>query len=94
VHGVVLFSVTIVTRGSIFSSFTLPNLSFFFRCCYQVQPVAELVELSRRWAADGRSIRLNEVIAEAGTLRRSGSLRHRGGTKVREQLNKTMQLIS
>lgn len=50
--------------------------------------MAELVELSRRWAADGRSIRLNEVIAEAGTLRRSGSLRHRGGAKVRKKKNK------
>jgi hypothetical protein len=48
----------------------------------QVQPVAELVELSRRWAADGRQIRLNDVIAKGGTLRRTGSLRHRH-TKVR-----------
>lgn len=44
----------------------------------QVQPVAELVELSRRWASDGRSIRLNDAIAQSGgTLRRTGSLRHR-----------------
>ncbi|KAI9561532.1 hypothetical protein GHT06_012491 [Daphnia sinensis] len=43
----------------------------------KVQPVAELVELSRRWAADGRQIRLNDVIAKGGTLRRTGSLRHR-----------------
>lgn len=49
--------------------------------CVQVQPVAELVELSRRWAADGRQIRLNDVIAKGGTLRRTGSLRHRA-TKV------------
>ena len=63
-------------------------LFFFFIFFNQVQPVAELVELSRRWAADGRSIRLNEVIAEAGTLRRSGSLRHRGGAKVRKKKNK------
>lgn len=39
--------------------------------------MAELVELSRRWAADGRQIRLNDVIAKGGTLRRTGSLRHR-----------------
>ena len=43
----------------------------------QVQPVAELVELSRRWGTDGREIRLNEAIAKGGTLRRTGSLRHR-----------------
>lgn len=49
----------------------------------QVQPVAELVELSRRWAADGRQIRLNDVIAKGGTLRRTGSLRHRH-TKVND----------
>ena len=48
----------------------------------QVQPVAELVELSRRWAVDGREIRLNEVIAKGGTLRRTGSLRHRGRLQV------------
>lgn len=43
-----------------------------------MQPVAELVELSRRWASDGRSIRLNDAIARGGgTLRRTGSLRHR-----------------
>jgi hypothetical protein len=45
--------------------------------------VAELVELSRRWAADGRQIRLNDVIAKGGTLRRTGSLRHRH-TKVND----------
>ena len=54
----------------------------------QVQPVAELVELSRRWAADGRQIRLNDVIAKGGTLRRTGSLRHRH-TKVRNNNNTT-----
>ena len=53
-------------------------LHFTFICFwFQVQPVAELVELSRRWAADGRQIRLNDVIAKGGTLRRTGSLRHR-----------------
>lgn len=50
----------------------------------QVQPVAELVELSRRWASDGRQIRLNDVIAKGGTLRRTGSLRHRH-TKVGDE---------
>lgn len=52
---------------------------FIYTCFFiiQVQPVAELVELSRRWAADGRQIRLNDVIAKGGTLRRTGSLRHR-----------------
>ena len=59
-------------------------LLFFFLVLLtnQVQPVAELVELSRRWAVDGREIRLNEVIAKGGTLRRTGSLRHRGRLQV------------
>ena len=48
-----------------------------------MQPVAELVELSRRWAVDGREIRLNDAIAKGGTLRRTGSLRHRGRLQVR-----------
>ena len=69
-------------------SFLLSLFIKFFICLSvvifttQVQPVAELVELSRRWAADGRQIRLNDVIAKGGTLRRTGSLRHRH-TKVR-----------
>ena len=54
----------------------------FIACAVQVQPVAELVELSRRWCSDGRQIQLNEVIAKGGSLRRTGSLRHGGAAKV------------
>ena len=60
----------------------------------QVQPVAELVELSRRWAVDGREIRLNDVIAKGGTLRRTGSLRNRGGLKVNRKYSGTRAHIA
>lgn len=44
-------------------------------CCLQVQPVAELSELSRRGGSDGRQVELAAANIRGGTLRRSGSLR-------------------
>lgn len=43
--------------------------------CSQVQPVAELSELSRRGGSDGRQVELAAANIRGGTLRRSGSLR-------------------
>lgn len=41
----------------------------------QVQPVAELSELSRRGSSDGQQVELAAANIRGGTLRRSGSLR-------------------
>jgi len=46
----------------------------------QVQPVAELSELSRRGSCDGRQVELAPANIRGGTLRRSGSLRFHQNT--------------
>lgn len=46
----------------------------------QVQPVAELSELSRRGGCDGRQVELAPANIRGGTLRRSGSLRFHQNT--------------
>lgn len=46
----------------------------------QVQPVAELSELSRRGSCDGRQVELAFTNIRDGTLRRSGSLRFHQNT--------------
>lgn len=47
---------------------------------FQVQPVAELSELSRRGSCDGRQVELAPANIRGGTLRRSGSLRFHQNT--------------
>lgn len=47
---------------------------------FQVQPVAELSELSRRGSCDGRHVELAPANIRGGTLRRSGSLRFHQNT--------------
>lgn len=52
----------------------------------QVQPVAELSELSRRSGQDGTEIVLDDSNIRGGTLRRSGSRRFNGTTTVSTQV--------
>ncbi|XP_076756790.1 unconventional myosin-XVIIIa isoform X1 [Xylocopa sonorina] len=53
----------------------------------KVQPVAELSELSRRGASDGRQVELAAANIRGGTLRRSGSLRfHQNMARSEEHL--------
>lgn len=49
-------------------------------CDPQVQPVAELSELSRRGGSDGQQVELAPANIRGGTLRRSGSLRFHQNT--------------
>lgn len=49
---------------------------------FQVQPVAELSELSRRSGHDGREVVLDDANIRGGTLKRSGSRRFNGTTTV------------
>lgn len=51
-------------------------------CCPQVQPVAELSELSRRSGHDGGEVVLDDSNIRGGTLRRSGSRRFNKSTTV------------
>lgn len=61
---------------------------FHFEIISQVQPVAELSELSRRSCLDGREIDLDDSNIRGGTLRRSGSKRfHRTGVSVNSSIN-------
>ena len=46
----------------------------------QVQPVAELCELSRRSGLDGTDVELDDANIRGGTLRRSGSRRFKKTT--------------
>jgi hypothetical protein len=46
----------------------------------QVQPVAELCELTRRSGLDGTEVELDDANIRGGTLRRSGSRRFKKTT--------------
>lgn len=59
----------------------IANYSIFFNQ-FQVQPVAELSELSRRSTHDGVEVVLEDSNIRCGTLRRSGSRRFNKSTTV------------
>ena len=59
----------------------------------KVQPIQELIELSVRPAQDGGTIEVMEEMVKGGTLKRSGSFRHKKGVSQCIIINFTVKLL-